>query len=99
MEMFYCAYGLKLSCSVPLPGMLATTRAIEALPSLEIVMRDAVGLDLAWSGASAPPEWRGLQGDGRELVIERGSTGDVLFSYGDLARMRLDPQMRQLECA
>ena len=33
--------------------------------------------------ASGAPEWRGRQGDGRELAIERGGGGDVLFSYGD----------------
>ncbi len=98
MEMLYSAYGLQLSCSYPLPGMRDTARVVDALPILKIVMVDQAQLEHSWSGTSDPPEWRGRQGDGRDLVLERGSAGDLLFSYGDLARLRLDPKMRQLEC-
>jgi hypothetical protein len=100
MEVLYSAYGLRLSCSNPLPGMRnAAAGAIDTLPTLKIVMLDQAELERAWSGTSDPPEWRGRQGDGRDLVLERGAAGDLLFSYGDLARLRLDPEMRQLECA
>lgn len=99
MEMFYAAYGLRLASSFPLPGMQTATQAIDGLPSLRLALRDPAELERAWSGASGPPEWRGRQGDGRDLVIERGSAGDLLFSYGELARFHLDPDMRLLDCA
>lgn len=98
MEVIYAAYGLQLVSSFPLPGMQPAS-ASDGLPSLALSRMDPAELARAWSGASEPPEWRGRQGDGRELVIERGLAGDVLFSYGDLAQFRLDPTMRRLDCA
>jgi hypothetical protein len=99
METVYAAYGLLLSSSFPLPGMRGITSAGESLPSLRLVLCEPLDLERRWSGTHELPEWRGRQGDGRDLVIERGSAGDVRFTYGDLAHFRLDAEMRQLECA
>ncbi len=99
METLYAAYGLRLASSFPLPGMPAATQAFADLPLLALALRDPAELERAWSGASGPAEWRGRQGDGRDLVIERGADGDVLFRYGELARFRLDRGMQRLECA
>lgn len=98
MEVIYAAYGLQLHSSFQLPGM-QPARACEDLPALSLSLLDPAELARAWSGAREPPEWRGRQGDGRELVIERGLAGDVLFSYGDVARFRLDAELRHLACA
>jgi hypothetical protein len=97
---FHAAYGLRMACSFALPGMPAAAPADAGTWSqlaLELCAPDA--LERAWSGASAPPLWRGRQGDGRDLTLERGSGGDLLFSYGELARFRLDASMRRLDCA
>jgi hypothetical protein len=99
MKMLYLAYGLRLSCSFPLPGMRPAAEASDGLPELAIDLRDPAELERAWSGAGGEPEWRGRQGDGRELTIERGSDGALRFSYGELARFLLDPQLRRLDCA
>ncbi len=99
METLHAAYGLRLACSFPLPGMTIATQASDGLPLLALELREPGQLERAWSGASGPVEWRGRQGDGRDLVIERGADGDVLFRYGELARFRLDAPMRRLECA
>jgi hypothetical protein len=99
METLYAAYGLRLASSFPLPGMGSATETCDGLPTITLALRDEAELSHAWRAASGSPEWRGRQGDGRELVIERGSAGDVLFRYGELARFRLDAQMRRLDCA
>lgn len=98
MEVIYAAYGLRLSSSFPLPGMRPATPASDGLPALELALSDLTQFERVWTGASGAPEWRGRQGDGRELAIERGIGGDVLFSYDDTARFRLDPQKRRLDC-
>jgi hypothetical protein len=97
--MLYVAHGLRLTSSFPLPGMAPATGARDLLPSLALALRDPDELERLWSGAAGPPEWRGRQGDGRDLMIERGAVGDLLFTYGDRARFRLDPGMRRLDCA
>ncbi len=100
MEVIYAAYGLRLLTSFELPGMQAVGyRANDELLPLTLDQLDPAELDCAWSGPSGPPQWRGRQGDGRDLVIERGTAGDVLFSYGDHARFRLDAGMQRLDCA
>jgi hypothetical protein len=114
MELLYAAHGLRLASSFPLPGMRAATPAPcrlpslrlpprslppRSLPTLTLALSDPSELERLWSGAHGAPEWRGRQGDGRDLVIQRGSAGDLLFSYGELARFRLDPHMRRLHCA
>jgi hypothetical protein len=98
MEVIYAAYGLRLVSSFPLPGMRTASPAGDGLRALELALLEPTQFERAWSGSGGPPEWRGRQGDGRELTIEHGTGGDVLFSYADLARFRLDPQMRRLEC-
>ena len=98
MEVIYAAYGLRLFSSFPLPGMSTASPASDGLRALELALLDPAQCERVWSGPCGPPEWRGRQGDGRELTIEHGTGGDVLFSYGELARFRLDPQMRRLEC-
>ncbi|HTU77817.1 MAG TPA: hypothetical protein VMF09_03570 [Solirubrobacteraceae bacterium] len=100
MDTFYAAYGLKLVSSFPLAGMRPAAPAeSDGPPALALALRDPREPDFVWSGSTAAPEWRGRLGDGRELAIERGSAGDLLFSYGGLARFRLDPDMRRLDCA
>jgi hypothetical protein len=99
MEMLCAAHGLRLDCSFALPGMRVAGEPVDGLPILTLALQDPDALERTWSGAGEAPEWRGRQGDGRELVIEQGRDGDVLFSYGDLARFRLDPQMQRLDCA
>ena len=98
MEVIYAAYGLRLVSSFPLPGMRTASPASDGLRVLKLTLLDETQFERAWSGAGGPPEWRGRQGDGRELTIERGKAGDALFSYGELARFRLDPPMRRLRC-
>lgn len=98
MESHYAAYGLNLVCSFPLVGMESVAQADDDLPSLAVAMQAPSELDREWSGPTGPPEWRGRLGDGLDLVIEAGATGDVLFSYGDRARFRLHRDMCQLDC-
>jgi hypothetical protein len=100
----HVAYGLDLCCSFPLPGMRAA--AGDELPRLVLELLAPAELQDAWSGSDQPPEWRGRLGDGLDLAIERGGAGDLRFSYGarapsadDLARFRLHPGMRRLDCA
>lgn len=99
MEMLCAAYGLRLVCTFALPGMQTTAGPLDGLPTLTLSLQDADQLQRAWTGASQAAAWRGRQGDGRELVIEHGRAGDVLFTYGELARFRLDRQMQRLDCA
>jgi len=105
MMMRYVAFGLELRASFSLPGM-APEEAGEGLPSLQLELTTPAELETAWSGSDGPPEWRGRQGDGLDLAIERGAAGDRLFSYGegapsedDRARFRLHGDMRRLDCA
>lgn len=104
MHTRHTSYGLDLRCSFPLPGMRVA--AGDGLPCLALELLAPAELQDAWSGSDQPPEWRGRLGDGLDLAIERGTAGDLLFSYGDrapsgndLARFRLHTDMRQLDCA
>jgi hypothetical protein len=98
MEMLYRAYGLRLASSFPLVGTEKSDDAHE-LPPLALSMLEPGELEHEWSATEASPEWRGRLGDGRELSIERGSAGDLLFGYGELARFHLDADMLRLGCA
>jgi hypothetical protein len=93
----HIAYGLDLHASFPLPGMRPAQE--DGLPPLALELVAPAELDAAWSGRGESSAWIGRLGDGRELAIERGRDGDVLFSYGDRARFRLDARRRRLECA
>jgi|HubBroStandDraft_6_1064221.scaffolds.fasta_scaffold61740_3 hypothetical protein len=93
----YFAYGLDLHTSFSLAGM--RTGSGDGLPSLALERVTPAELGDAWSGPSGPPEWTGQLGDGCTLTIERGTGGDVLFSYGDRARFRLDAPQERLDCA
>jgi hypothetical protein len=97
MQTRYVAYGLQLRCPFELPGM----SLVEApgLPSLSLQLTTVAELEAAWGGPDGSPVWEGRLGDGRRLRIERGSGGDVLFSYGVHARFRLDRAQKVLECA
>ncbi|MGH2852752.1 MAG: hypothetical protein ACRDLF_00975 [Solirubrobacteraceae bacterium] len=95
--MRHVAYGLDLRCSFPLPGMRAA--AAEGLPLLALELLPPAELARAWSGPDGPPAWTGRVGDGRSLTIERGIDGDLLFTYGDRARFRLDASRERLDCA
>jgi hypothetical protein len=106
MTMRYVAFGLELQASFSLPGMVSDEVEGEKLPLLELELTTPEELQKAWSGADGPPEWRGRLGDGLDLAIERGTAGDLLFSYGagapsphDRARFRLRPDMGRLDCA
>lgn len=96
MDTGYVAFGLALRCAFPLPGM--APREAEGLPSLALELVTPGELRAAWSERRSPP-WRGRLGDGREFTIERGTGGDLLFTYGDRARFRLDAARSRLECA
>jgi hypothetical protein len=93
----YVAFGLELHSTFRLPGM--SPDEMKGLPALALALATQMELETAWSGAGGPPEWRGRLGDGRDLTIERGVAGDILFSYGDHARFRLDARGRRLDCA
>ncbi len=99
MATHYAAYGLRLSCAFQLPGMHAIAADARELPTLALELREPAELEREWSGADGPEQWRGRLGDGLELAIERGRTGDLLFAYGERARFRLHRDMRQLDCA
>jgi hypothetical protein len=99
MESLYAAHGLRLCSAFELPGMCPATNDSKALPELALTQVAPGELELAWRGASGPPEWQGRLGCGRELTIERGAVGDALFSYGKEARFHLDARMRRLGCA
>jgi hypothetical protein len=98
MERQYAAYGLGLDCSFQLPGMEHGAQRIDGLPLLILTLQEPIELERAWSGSEGPPEWRGKLGDGLDLTIERGVAGDLLFSYGERARFRLDASRRSLTC-
>ncbi|MFI5003840.1 MAG: hypothetical protein ACHQE6_02380 [Solirubrobacterales bacterium] len=95
--MRHAAYGLDLHASFPLLGMQAGGR--DDLPALTLELLAPAELEDAWSGPDGPPEWTGRLGDGCSLTIERGARGDVLFTYGDRARFRLDAPHERLDCA
>ena len=94
----HVAFGLELRTSFQLPGM-ALVDVCERLPALTLELATRDELDLVWSGCEAGPEWRGRLGDGFDLTIERGASGDRLFVYGDRARYLLDPDGQRLLCA
>jgi hypothetical protein len=97
MQTSYQAYGLHLLAGFSLQGM--TPRSADRLPSLKLDLRTPSELAALWSGTPAEPTWRGRLGDGEPLTIEHGLDGDVLFSYGERARYRLDATMTRLDCA
>lgn len=99
MEMQYAAYGLRVASSFELPGMPPTGDAVEELPWLGLRRQEPIELDATWSAIGESPLWRGRQGDGHDLVIDRGTNGNLLFTYGDQARFRLHSEMTQLDCA
>jgi hypothetical protein len=99
MEKHYAAYGLNLDCSFELAGMDAVTQVDNDLPTMALVLRGPSELAAEWSGAEGPPRWRGRLGDGLDLTLEEGVAGDLLFSYGERARLRLDRDKHRLECA
>jgi HPr Serine kinase C-terminal domain len=99
MHAHYAAYGLRLASSFRLPGMEDRADDVGVLPSLTLVLREPAELNRMWSGSVGPPQWRGRQGDGCDLVIEQGASGDLLFTYGNYARFRLRADQEQLDCA
>lgn len=97
MVQTYTAFALALRSSFPLPGMVPA--AGDGLPSLVLDLETPEELQAAWSGAPASSRWRGRLGDGEDLTIEWGTSGDLLFAYGDRARYRLDASGSRLGCA
>jgi hypothetical protein len=92
----FVAYGLQLHCTFDLP--LAPPRCVPGLPVVTIAMLSPSELQQLWSGSPRPPAWSGRLGDGQLLTLERGTRGDLLFSYGDRARFRFAPSQRRLQC-
>jgi hypothetical protein len=99
METHYAAHGLALATSFELTGADPLGQRRDNLPVLQLALRDPADLQHAWSGSADPPVWRGRQGDGYELTIERGAGDDVLFTYGNRACFRLHADLRSLDCA
>ncbi len=97
MHARHIAYGLDLHASFSLAGM--QTGDGDGLPSLALERVAPAELEESWSGSEGLPEWSGRLGDGSTLTIERGIRGDVLFSYGNRARFRLDASQERLDCA
>src|SRR5205807_908202 len=93
----YVAYGLQLRCSFAPAGM--PERRAAGLPQLSVRLRAGEQLEQLWSGSREPPLWRGRLGDDRPLTLERGTAGDLLFTYADRARFLLDPERGRLDCA
>jgi hypothetical protein len=98
MEMLCCAYGMLLESSFPLAGIEHSPRAEQDLPVLRLALQQADELRASWEASAGPPEWRGRLGDGIELTIEHGRSGDLLFAYGDLACFHLSAGMTDLCC-
>jgi hypothetical protein len=94
----YTAHGLQLDSTFPLPGMRAVVEPTDAhLPTLTLAR--CAPEQLGWNGAGARTEWHGHLGDGLDLVIDAGDTGDLLFTYGDRALFHLNNTMSSLDCA
>src|ERR1700749_2993494 len=93
----HVAYGLGLEASFPLPGM--PDADAEGLPRLTLELVSPAELEAAWSGPDDRPAWTGALGDGCSLTIDHGNERDVLFSYADRARFRLDASHARLQCA
>jgi hypothetical protein len=98
--------GAGLDQGLPDADPRARAAAIDPLPALALELVTPAELDAAWSGSREPPQWRGRQGDGLDLAIERGAGGDRRFSYGahapasdDRARFRLHRGMARIDCA
>lgn len=91
------AFGLRLRSDFFLPGM--GEREGEGLPAVTLSLVSPERLDRAWSGGLARHPWRGRLGDGKDLTIEWGHAGDLLFNYGGGARFRLDADRETVECA
>jgi energy-coupling factor transporter ATP-binding protein EcfA2 len=99
MDTPYAAHGLRLASSFELPGMQEAGDRAMGLPRLSLALQEPAELNRTWRASVGPPLWRGRQGDGYDLVIEQGVSGDLLFTYGDHARFRLAPDMERLDCA
>jgi hypothetical protein len=95
----YLAYGLDLRSSFSLPGMPLADASAGSLPSLSLKRVERDELTRAWSGPQGSPRWSATLGDGRQLTIEDGRAGDLLFSYGDRAVFKLDRSRQALLCA
>lgn len=96
--MTYSAFGLCLRPSFDLPGLTAGA-ATAGLPEIAIELESPEECAAAWSGPASPSPWRGVLGDDRELTIQWGIQGDLLFGYDDRAWFRLDPTRSRLGCA
>jgi hypothetical protein len=89
---------LSITSTFPLLGMQGTART-DDLPVLELTLVDRAELVSTWRHTTSTREWVGRLGDGEELVIERGESGERMFYYGQRAQMLLCTAMHRLECA
>jgi hypothetical protein len=97
MGMEHSVFGFTLRSSFSLPGV--SEGAGERLPELELALGSAEAVRAAWSGPVSNAAWRGTLADGSELSIRWGSTGDLLFGYGEQARFLLAADRARLLCA
>jgi hypothetical protein len=97
MRTRYVAFGLALDSSFRLPGM--NPREMRELPSLALELTTPAELESAWTGSDGSRLWQGRLGDGRRLTIEQGASDEILFTYADHARFRLDAGGLRLDCA
>jgi hypothetical protein len=97
MEESYVAFGLEVRTTVALAGM--SPGADPALPCLRLELADLSAVERDWSGPQPGARWRGRLGDGSELTVERGVTGDLRLANADRAVFRLGRDRRLLLAA
>jgi len=97
MSTCYLANGLAVSCTFTLPGMIP--RDAPGMPTLTLRRATDTQLRAAWGAPDGPPRWKGRLGDGQDLTLQRGTHGELLFSYGQRAQFLLLSTRRSLSCA
>lgn len=95
--MRYVAFGLQLSSTFALPGMIE--RSDQSLPSLELDILTRSAVEAAWDPRSGEAVWEGRLGDGCTLLVTRSADGEHLFTYGREALFKLDSTGEHLACA
>jgi hypothetical protein len=94
------AYGLHVQSDFVLPGVDVDWQPRSPTPELRLWRQDRARLLSSWSGrASGTTPWRGRQGDGLDLSMERGADGDVLFDHGGVAHFLLSGDGLDLDCS
>ncbi|HEY1450568.1 MAG TPA: hypothetical protein VGF47_06400 [Solirubrobacteraceae bacterium] len=81
-----------------LTGMTSSATGHAKL-TLALALATPERLTQQWTTTGEPVAWRGQLGDGRELTIERGLHGELLFTYERTARYLLSGDEHTLICA